>query len=206
MSMCGLNMTGDLICTGKKLNVQSGEAFEFTSFAIRGSHTCAIRRKKWMAVCWGRFGSYFPMGSSTGFEFLAAGGNLTSGLTTGHFFSGACWGLNGTNQLVSIKILPGGSLPDETFRSCGFFHNSGNLCGGSGFICTRSDTGTKDSCPISAIIEMPHAPSQGKWWFVYVIFGIVFAIVGIGMNVCYKWLKLRQKKKSAFQLSSLSQP
>ncbi|KAF3332276.1 putative serine/threonine-protein kinase-like protein CCR3 [Carex littledalei] len=111
---------------------------------------------------------------------------------------------NGRNRsavtLSLPRILPGVCVPDETYCSCGVYPDSGDLCGGSGVICMRSDsdTGTTDSCPFSAILEMPHALSKiiwemlGKWWPVYVIFGIVVAIVGTyGMYICMKWLKLR---------------
>ncbi|XP_078159694.1 putative serine/threonine-protein kinase-like protein CCR3 [Carex rostrata] len=196
--MCGLNMTGYLICTGNQSNVMSGGSFEFRSLAIGESHTCAIRRKNGTAVCWGRHGSYFPMGR-TGFEFLVAGGNITCGLTT-DAFNVACWGLNGRNlsavTLSLPKILPGVCVPNETFCSCGVYPNSGDLCGGSGVICMRFDydIGTAYSCP-SAIIENPHAPSKtlrerlGKW---FAIFGIVFAIVSICITISFKmnWLKL----------------
>ncbi|KAF3322785.1 putative serine/threonine-protein kinase-like protein CCR3 [Carex littledalei] len=193
--MCGLNMTGHLICTGNQSNVPSGGSFEFTSLAIGGSQTCAIRRRNGTVVCWGQHGSYLPMGS-TGFEFLVAGGNLTCGLTT-DAFNIACWGLNGRNwsavTLSMPKILPGVCVADETVCSCGVYPDSGDLCGGSGVICM-------DSCPFSTTIEMLHAPSKtiwemlGKWWFVYAIFGIVFAIVGISINVCMKmkWCEVRE--------------
>ncbi|XP_078159695.1 putative serine/threonine-protein kinase-like protein CCR3 [Carex rostrata] len=193
--MCGLNMTGHLICTGNQWNVPSGGSFEFTSLAIGGTQTCAIRRRKGTVVCWGKHGSYLPMGS-TGFEFLVAEGNLTCGLTT-DAFNIACWGLNGRNQsavtLSMPKILPGVCVEDETVCSCGVYPDSGYLCGGSGIIC-------KSSCPFSTTIEMLPAPSKtiwemlGKWWFVYAIFGIVFAIVGISMNVCMKmkWCEVQE--------------
>ena len=117
---------------------------------------------------------------------------------------------NGRNRsaitLSLTRMLPGVCVPDGTFCSCGVYPGSGDLCGGSGVICMRSDsnsdsdsdTGTTDSWPFSAIIEILRALSKticemlGKWWLVYVIFGIVFAIVGIyGTYVCMKWLKLR---------------
>ncbi|XP_078161690.1 putative serine/threonine-protein kinase-like protein CCR3 [Carex rostrata] len=111
---------------------------------------------------------------------------------------------NGRNRsavtLSLPRILPGACVPDDTFCSCGVYPDSGDLCGGSGVICMRSDsgTGTTDSSPFSAIIEMSRALLKtiremlGKWWLVYVIFGIVFAIVGTyGVYVCMKWLKLR---------------
>ncbi|XP_078166509.1 putative serine/threonine-protein kinase-like protein CCR3 [Carex rostrata] len=113
---------------------------------------------------------------------------------------------NGRNRsavtLSLSRILPVVCVPDDTFCSCGVYPDSGDLCGGLGVICMRSDsdsdTGTTDSYQFSAIIEILRALSKtiwemlGKGWLVYVIFGIVFAIVGTyGMYICMKWLKLR---------------
>ncbi|XP_078159696.1 putative serine/threonine-protein kinase-like protein CCR3 [Carex rostrata] len=191
--MCGLNMTGHLICTGNQSNVPSGGSFEFRSLAIGESHTCAIRRTNGTAVCWGRHGLYFPMGR-TGFEFLVAGGNITCGLTT-DAFNVACWGLNGRNlsavTLSLPKILPGVCVPNETFCSCGVYPNSANLCGGSGVICMRFeyDIGTTYSCPSTIIENLTFWERLGKW---FLIFGIVFAIVCICITISVKknWLKL----------------
>ncbi|KAF3322784.1 putative serine/threonine-protein kinase-like protein CCR3 [Carex littledalei] len=212
--MCGLNMTGHLICTGNQSNVPSGEAFEFTSLAIGESHTCAIRRNNGTAVCWGQYGSYFPMGS-TGFEFLVAGGNLTCGLTT-YAFNVACWGLNGRNlsavTLSLPKILPGVCVPNETFCSCGVYPDSGDLCGGSGVICMRSDydPDTTDSCP--SPFNLP-APSKTlwemihKWLGVFVFVCIGFVIVAISMAASkLRWCGVPQVSAPPRQETNLPVP
>lgn len=192
--MCGLNNTGHLICSGDQSIVPSGEAFEFTSLAIGSNQTCAIKRENGTVICWGRHGSYFPMGS-TRFEFLVAGGDLTCGLTTDSF-NVSCWGLNRRNLSAVIlslpKILPGVCVPDETSCSCGVYPDSWDLCGGSGIICKKSDTDTMESCQFSpVIIERPQAPSQTRWeklhglWVAFGIAGVVIFISCVIGFLCY---------------------
>ncbi|KAJ3699878.1 hypothetical protein LUZ61_003583 [Rhynchospora tenuis] len=196
--MCGLNMTGHLICSDDQLNETSGEAFVFTTIAIGSSHTCAIWRTNGTVVCWDHYSSYAPVGSIT-FEFLVAGGDLVCGLTKNDL-NVACWNLNWRNlsaiNLLLPKILPGVCVPHEIVCSCGVYPDSETLCGGSGFICKRFDANTTDSCQFLSLIEQPQAPSLttwewlSKWSFIYAIAGAAFVIAVIGHLLYLKCSKI----------------
>ncbi|KAJ3699877.1 hypothetical protein LUZ61_003582 [Rhynchospora tenuis] len=179
--MCGLNMTGHLICSGEQFGMLPGEAFEYTSLAIGSNHTCAIRRKNGTVVCWGQYGSYFPVGSSR-FVFLVAGGDRTCGLTI-DALNVMCWGLNERNlsavTLSLPQILPGLCIPDETFCTCGVYQDSSHLCGGSGIICKRSDSCTMESFELPQPSSMTTSERLSKW-SVFAIYGGVFLVAVIG--------------------------
>ncbi|KAJ3699879.1 hypothetical protein LUZ61_003584 [Rhynchospora tenuis] len=195
--MCGLNMTGHLICSGDQFNVPPGEAFEFINIAIGSNHTCAIRRKNRTVVCWGLYGSYAPMGS-TSFEFLVAGGDLTCGLMT-DAFNVACWDLSGRSlsavTLSLPQILPGVCIPDETFCSCGVYPDSADLCGGSGIICMRPDSCTTDSFEPPAAYSLTTREKFRKLWFVFVIAYTAAFIAGIAFLLVLKKLSWCRHKE-----------
>ncbi|KAK9126089.1 hypothetical protein Scep_014935 [Stephania cephalantha] len=157
--VCGLNISGFLMCRGRndsgQINVPSWASSSDSGFVISGlalgvSHTCAVLRLNGTVVCWGDFnGGDGVQLRGVSFESIAAGSNYTCGLTSMNL-SVICWGdgwpVNSSSNtdmggvVVPLpKIVPGPCTQDSC-SACGVYPDSNSLCSGSGNICKVSST------------------------------------------------------------------
>ncbi|KAG9453433.1 hypothetical protein H6P81_006337 [Aristolochia fimbriata] len=146
--LCGLDLSGSLICKGNnasgQLNSPSAQTpFEFSSLALEANRSCAARRNG-TVVCWGERGrSSGDPTNGTQFETIVSGLDLTCGLSRVNLSSILCWGSNFSSSVVVIsagKIVPGPCSTQASCGSCEVFPDSENLCSGSGRICRRQSS------------------------------------------------------------------
>ncbi|KAL3518058.1 hypothetical protein ACH5RR_020647 [Cinchona calisaya] len=163
---CGVTKTGNLICKGSnvagQLNVPSHYAFEFSRLALGANHSCGIRRKNGVIVCWGGGSRKSEFSSNVvnevSFENIVAGLDFTCGLTTKDL-SIVCWGpgwskdINVGNMIPLKPVIPGPCV-QMSCSVCGVYLNSGSLCAGSGNICKLCEV----ELPIPVILP-PIIPS-----------------------------------------------
>ncbi|KAF6153642.1 hypothetical protein GIB67_027509 [Kingdonia uniflora] len=132
--VCGLNVTGYLVCNGRNDSGQldvpkgsSGYGFEFDGLAMGVNHSCAIRSVNGTVVCWGGNAGFELEGNGVGelsFESIVAGVNITCGLTTRNL-SVVCWGPGSNRTMGDLplqKIIPGQCVQGSC--SCGVRQNS----------------------------------------------------------------------------------
>ncbi|KAF8402648.1 hypothetical protein HHK36_010737 [Tetracentron sinense] len=186
--VCGLTVTGFLICKGRndsgQINAPSAPGFEFSSLALGANHSCAIRRSNGSVVCWGGGGGVFSGNviEEVSFESIVAGLNFTCGLTTSNL-SMVCWGTgwyanpNSGSDLQLPKIVPG---PCVLSCACGVYPDSESLCSGSGNICKLCPVQIPQPAPLPPIlppspppVSPPSKSSKAKKWGL-----LAFAIVG----------------------------
>ncbi|CAK9164199.1 unnamed protein product [Ilex paraguariensis] len=99
---CGVTKNGTLICKGRnvagQLDVPPHSAFDFSTLALGANHSCAVKRKNGLVVCWGgkpeRSGFDSGVMNNESFESIVAGLDFTCGLTTKNL-SVICWGQDG---------------------------------------------------------------------------------------------------------------
>ncbi|KAJ3703546.1 hypothetical protein LUZ61_007251 [Rhynchospora tenuis] len=178
LHMCGLDISGFVICQGSNSSGQSfaphGFPFEFTGFALGSNHTCAIKQPRGTAVCWGgpKGAHLYTPVNLTSFEFLVAGGTLTCGLMS-KSYGVVCWESDWSKssvRTVLLRILPGICVSDRDECKCGIYPESRKLCAGTGVVCQRC-----------YLIPLPSELEKiGKVWKVEVAVGTI----GYGISVC----------------------
>lgn len=164
--VCGLNVTGFLVCNGNNNSGQSnaplGSAMEFSGLSLGADHSCAIRQNG-SVTCWGGGGKFW-VNETESFELIVSGLDFICGLTTANF-SVLCWGpgwsssngsvSNSTFELSLPEILPGPCV-QSSCGNCSIYPLSQNLCSGSGNICQRCG-GPQVSVP--STLPLPPSPS-----------------------------------------------
>lgn len=147
--VCGLNMTGFLVCKGNNVSGQSnapiGSAMEFSrGLSLGADHSCAIRRNG-SVICWGGGGKFW-VNETLSFELIVSGLDFVCGLTTRNF-SVLCWGpgwesnSNGSvsdSELSLPEILPGPCVQSSSCGNCSIYPLSQKICSGTGSVCQRN--------------------------------------------------------------------
>ncbi|KAE8697026.1 O-glucosyltransferase rumi-like [Hibiscus syriacus] len=162
---CGLTRRGSLVCKGNndtgQLDVNGGQAFEFSGLSLGRNFSCGIRRRSGLVVCWG--GGNTSRVAEVSFESIVAGLDFICGLTTRNLTL-ICWG-NGWFNSVSVvplgMVIPGPCV--QSSCNCGTYLNSETLCYASGNICKPCRTELPIPVPLTPIL--PPSPSQGSQRF-----------------------------------------
>ncbi|XP_054818324.1 putative serine/threonine-protein kinase-like protein CCR3 [Prosopis cineraria] len=172
--VCGLTTDGVLVCKGSyntgQLNVPFSSPSEFSSLALGGNFTCAIRSRNGLVMCWGginRSEIESDMIQNVSFESIIAGLDYVCGLMTGNL-SVICWGpgwsrrrLNNSHRadlLLPLGMIIPGPCVKDSCSSCGTYPNSEVLCYGSGRICYSCQTEN----PIAVPLPIPPQPSPSS--------------------------------------------
>lgn len=190
--VCGVNITGSLICKGNndsgQLNAPIGL---FSGLALGANHSCAIRTSNQSVICWGGGGQFGAnVTPATSFEVIVAGSNFTCGLTTSNF-SVICWGPGwpSSDELGLPEILPGPCV-QSSCSQCGVYPQSQKLCYGSGNICNPCSASIAvPSSPPSPSISPPNSPSRGlkTGLLVFCIVGSIGGFSGICSVIYCLW-------------------
>lgn len=159
--VCGLNITGYLVCEGKndsgQLNAPKG-FMEYSGLSLGANHSCAIRQNG-SVVCWGG-GGQFSVNQTVPFELIASGLNFTCGLTTGNL-TVRCWGPGWSDgsdsglELSLPQILPGPCV-QSSCGNCSTYALSEILCSASFHICEPC---VVPSIPVPSPPPVPLPPS-----------------------------------------------
>ncbi|KAK9128021.1 hypothetical protein Syun_016818 [Stephania yunnanensis] len=199
--VCGLNISGFLMCRGRndsgQINVPSWASSSDSGFVISGlalgaSHTCAVLRLNGTVVCWGDFnGGDGVQLRGVSFESIAAGSNYTCGLTSTNL-SVICWGdgwpVNSSSNtymggvVVPLpKIVPGPCTQDSC-SACGVYPDSNSLCSGSGNICKVCEP-QFSPLPLSPNL-VPSQPSSSKGLSKKLLAFAIVGSVGVFVGLC----------------------
>ncbi|XAR58909.1 Non-specific serine/threonine protein kinase [Bertholletia excelsa] len=190
---CGVTTTGKLICKGinssGQLDVPPHSPFEFSGLALGANHSCAIRRKNGLVICWGGKSKLSEFGSNAlkfvSFETIVAGLCFTCGLTTNNL-SVICWGPNSPAMIPLPPVIPGPCV-QHSCSICGVYPDSDSLCAGAGSICRSCDI----ELPIPALVppvtpagSPPPLEAKKRLLLTFGIVGLMGAFAGI-FSICY---------------------
>ncbi|GAB4859944.1 hypothetical protein Ancab_011423 [Ancistrocladus abbreviatus] len=163
--VCGLTMSGILICKGSnefgQLDAPPNAAFEYSGIALGAKHSCATKRESGKVVCWGGgvagWSGFMTDGiESLSFESIVAGLDFTCGLTRENLTT-VCWGPGWPHSLGSelplSKVIPGPCVED-TCGICGIYTDSEALCSDNANICKKCVI----QHPLSALHDLAAAP------------------------------------------------
>ncbi|XP_042491535.1 putative serine/threonine-protein kinase-like protein CCR3 [Macadamia integrifolia] len=202
--VCGLNITGFLICKGRndsgQLQVPENSPLEFSQFALGFNHSCAIRRNS-SVVCWGGGGEYSSnVTNGVSFLLIVAGSDFTCGLQSR--LRVICWGSGwSTNASSGIylplpQIIPGPCTQNNC--SCGPYPDASAFCAGSGKVCTPCSL--PPSPPPPAALPppplLPPSPSpsskaRDRRLLIFMIVGAVGCFSGLCTIVYCLWTGIR---------------
>ncbi|KAK9279824.1 hypothetical protein L1049_013506 [Liquidambar formosana] len=227
---CGLTTAGILICKGNndfgQLNVPSATAYQYSNLALATNHSCAIRRRNGLVVCWGGGTNNFEFDidvmGNVSFESIVAGLDFTCGLMTMNL-SMICWGPGWSSGLNSRGVLPLAMLvPGPCVRAscsiCGIYPNSEALCDGNGNICKSCGIELPVALPLPPIPSplppsqplQPHSPSpaaRNRLFWAFAIVGSVGTFAGICTIFYCIWTGVfgfwRKKNNVALQLTNV---
>ncbi|KAJ4978024.1 hypothetical protein NE237_008804 [Protea cynaroides] len=141
--VCGLSITGFLVCKGKndsgQLEVPENSSFEFSRLALGFNHSCATRSSSGSVVCWGGGGEFSSnVTNDVSFQLIVAGSDFTCGLQSRNL-SVICWGPGWSTNVSSGTYLPLSMIVPgpctQNSCSCGQYPGSSGYCAGSAIIC-----------------------------------------------------------------------
>lgn len=209
--VCGLNITGFLVCKGRNESGQlnaplDSSPFEFSRLSLGANHSCGIRSNG-SVDCWGGGGLFSLDETAKGvsFELIVSGFNFTCGLIRTNL-SVLCWGPGWSNgsfsdpnsELPFTKILPGPCV-ESSCGNCTTYPLSQQLCLGPLNICqpcfdqiptTPTPPPATPPPPLPPISQPPPAsPSRAlrKGLLAFAIVGSVGAFAGICTVIYCLW-------------------
>ncbi|XP_043723463.1 putative serine/threonine-protein kinase-like protein CCR3 [Telopea speciosissima] len=210
--VCGLNITGFLVCKGKndsgQLEAPENSSREFYQLALGFNHSCAARLDG-SVVCWGRGGEFSSnVTNGVSFQLIVAGSNFTCGLQSRTLLV-ICWGpgwsTNASSSGIYLplpQIVPGPCTQNNC--SCGQYPNASGFCAGSRIIC-QTCLQPQSSPPPLAALPSPSPPppspppaspspssiSRDRRLLIFMIVGSIGCFSGLCTIVYCLWIGIR---------------
>ncbi|KMT05044.1 hypothetical protein BVRB_7g172030 [Beta vulgaris subsp. vulgaris] len=155
--VCGISMSGVLICKGDNDSGQldipfDSVPFHFSELASGGTYSCALQRSNGSVICWGNGGNTSAIIDqkieTLSFQSIVAGVDFSCGLKVGDFTL-HCWGPGwSVNTSLPLPSMIPGKCVQGSCLLCGVFPGSEALCSGEDMHICRS-----------CVIELPLSSS-----------------------------------------------